>query len=574
MLVLREKYYYMFYDEKLGYVEDRRTDREDANVAMTANRIVVLLVFVSGIAVAVIGTLLSQYIRGSLKHLSDHDYRHVFIPLPSEGELNVYDEGILDVALPRSQLQRQLEIENSATSIAEALTSLHLALEMKLSGKQKKAIKLFQHAVALAPHHPDILNHYGEFLEHTQNDVIKANEYYVRALSFQPNHEGALINSQRTARVVEELDRRMLRRIDEKRNALSAIPDNNAALIRAKKEAYFQHIYHTVGIEGNTMNLAQTRAIVETRTAVAGKSIDEHNEILGLDAAMKYINATLVNRVGSISIKDILEIHMRVLGHVDPVQGGQFRRTQVYVGGHVPPGPGDIHYLMEEFALWLNSERAIRMHPVRYAALAHYKLVHIHPFSDGNGRTSRLLMNMILMQAGYPPVIIHKQHRHTYYENLQIANTGDVRPFVRFIAECTEQTLDLFLWATSEFSRQVPALSQDTLFTERRDTIILEDDVTTDSVTNAFDTVTSSRHLLADLFLLQQLSTKLTDLIDCGVQDIALLHQQLFPLLGVLCNKQHIFSDWFRYSLRSCEIANREKDLDKIRRKFHVAKCR
>lgn len=309
--------------------------------------------------------------------LLDHDYRHVFIPLPTEGELNVYDEGTLDLALPRTELRHQLEIENSATSTAEALTSLYLALEMKLSGKQKKAIKLFQHAVALAPRHPDILNHYGEFLEHTQNDVIKANEYYVRALSFQPNHEGALINSQRTARVVEELDRRMLRRIDEKRNTLSTIPDNNAALIRAKKEAYFQHIYHTVGIEGNTMNLAQTRAIVETRTAVAGKSIDEHNEILGLDAAMKYINATLVNRMGSISIKDILEIHMRVLGHVDPVRGGQFRRTQVYVGGHVPPGPGDIHYLMEEFALWLNSERAIRMHPVRY--ITTYFLTHFHP---------------------------------------------------------------------------------------------------------------------------------------------------------------------------------------------------
>lgn len=95
-------------------------------------------------------------------------------------------------------------------------------------------------------------------------------------------------------------------------------------------------------------------------------------------------------------------------------------------------------------------------------------------------------MNMILMQAGYPPVIIHKQHRHTYYENLQIANTGDVRPFVRFIAECTEQTLDLFLWATSEFSRQVPALGQDTLSTERRNTIVLEDDVT-DGATNIFD---------------------------------------------------------------------------------------
>lgn len=447
--------------------------------AMTPNRLIVFLVFVSGIAVAVIGTLLTQYICGLSIDYTEQEFHHVFSPLPSEGILNVYDEGAMSIILQSSEIKNS-EIERTAASTAEALSSLHLALEMKLSGKQKKAIKLFQHAVVLAPHHPDVLNHYGEFLEQMQNDVIKANEFYVRALSYQPNHKSALINSQRTARVVEELDRRFLRRIDQKRNTLSAIPDNNAALIRAKKEAYFQHIYHTVGIEGNTMNLAQTRAIVETRIAVAGKSIDEHNEILGLDAAMKYINATLVNKVGSISIKDILEIHRRVLGHVDPVECGRFRRTQVYVGGHVPPGPDDIHYLMEEFALWLNSERAIRMHPVRYAALAHYKLVHIHPFSDGNGRTSRLLMNMILMQAGYPPVIIQKQHRHKYYENLQIANSGDVRPFVRFIAECTEQTLDLFLWATSEFSRQVPALSQDTLFTEKQNTIILEDESSDD----------------------------------------------------------------------------------------------
>lgn len=219
----------------------------------------------------------------------------MFVPLPSEGILNVYGENTLDVALGSTELDKP-QAQDTAALTTEALTSLHLAIEMKLSGKQKKAIKLFQHAVALAPCHPDVLNHYGEFLEYTQNNVIKANEFYVRALTYEPNHEGALINSQRTARVVEEYDRRMLRRIDEKRNALSTIPDNNAALIRVKKEAYFQHIYHTVGIEGNTMTLAQTRAIVETRTAVAGKSIDEHNEILGLDAAMKYINATLVNR--------------------------------------------------------------------------------------------------------------------------------------------------------------------------------------------------------------------------------------------------------------------------------------
>jgi prophage maintenance system killer protein len=116
---------------------------------------------------------------------------------------------------------------------------------------------------------------------------------------------------------------------------------------------------------------------------------------------------------------------------------------------------------MKRFESWLNTETALSMHPVRYAALAHYKLVHIHPFTDGNGRTSRLLMNTILMRAGYPPVIIQKQQRHKYYDYLQFANEGDTRPFVRFIAECTERTLDLFLWATSGLPNQVPLLAQE-----------------------------------------------------------------------------------------------------------------
>lgn len=124
-----------------------------------------------------------------------------------------------------------------------------------------------------------------------------------------------------------------------------------------------------------------------------------------------FANRAKNQRNDFISIDDILEIHKRVLGHVDPIEGGEFRRTQVYVGGHIPPGPNDLHILMQRFVQWLNSEQAVSMHPVRYAALAHYKLVHIHPFTDGNGRTSRLLMNTILMRSGYPPVIIPKQQR-------------------------------------------------------------------------------------------------------------------------------------------------------------------
>ena len=88
---------------------------------------------------------------------------------------------------------------------------------------------------------------------------------------------------------------------------------------------------------------------------------------------------------------------------------------------------------MKDFVRWLNSAETLSLHPIRFAALAHYKLVHIHPFSDGNGRTSRLLMNLILMQSGYPPVIIRKQDRGKYYDYIQQANEGDVRPFIRLV---------------------------------------------------------------------------------------------------------------------------------------------
>lgn len=83
----------------------------------------------------------------------------------------------------------------------------------------------------------------------------------------------------------------------------------------------------------------------------------------------------------------------------------------MFVGSHVPPPHEEIPSLMENYISWLNSEEAHSMHPVRYAALAHYKLVDIHPFVDGNGRTSRLIMNLILLKSGYPPVMIVKEQR-------------------------------------------------------------------------------------------------------------------------------------------------------------------
>ncbi|XP_054741623.1 protein adenylyltransferase Fic [Anastrepha obliqua] len=391
--------------------------------------------------------------------------------LPDEHFLQIRDDfalyatpgaGTLDLDAFKemySNLKEDASAQDSTTNVKEALDSLKLAKEMRALGKNDKAERLYEHAFALAPKHPEVLLRYGEYLEHNQRDIVLADQYYFQALILNPTNTEAVANRQRTAAIVQSIDERKLKLLDLKRDALSAVHESNAALRRAKKEAYFQHIYHSVGIEGNTMTLAQTRSILETRMAIDGKSIDEHNEILGLDLAMKYINASLVNKM-EITLKDILEIHRRVLGHVDPIEGGEFRRTQVYVGGHVPPGPGDLAILMQRFEIWVNAEQSVSMHPVKHAALAHYKLVHIHPFIDGNGRTSRLLMNALLMRAGYPPIIIPKQQRHKYYQFLQLANEGDIRPFVRFIADCTEKTLDLYLWATSDLPQQIPMLAR------------------------------------------------------------------------------------------------------------------
>lgn len=116
--------------------------------------------------------------------------------------------------------------------------------------------------------------------------------------------------------------------------------------------------------------------------------------------------------------------------------------------------------LMQELVDWINSDEAAAMHPIELAALAHWKLVYIHPFYDGNGRTSRLVMNLLLMRAGFPPAIVRKDDRHIYYETLKAANSGDVRPFIRFIAECAERAVDDYLkaafgTATSEIEKKI-----------------------------------------------------------------------------------------------------------------------
>ncbi|GAA6109820.1 protein adenylyltransferase FICD [Tachysurus ichikawai] len=343
----------------------------------------------------------------------------------------------------------------SKDSQLESKAALLLALEMKKQGKREKAHKLLVHSLNMNPGFVDALTELGTLLEE-EKDVVQAEHLYRKALAISPCHQRALVSRDRTLPLVEEIDQRHFGIIDAKVQRLISIPKGNSALRRVMEETYYHHIYHTVAIEGNTLTLSEIRHIIETHYAVPGRSLHEQNEAVGVDAAMKYINNTLLSRSDAITINDILEIHRRVLGYTDPVEGGRFRVSQVFVGHHIPPHPSEVERHMEELIHWLNSDEALHLHPVEFAALAHYKIVYIHPFLDGNGRTSRLLMNLVLMQANYPPITIRKEQRAEYYGALDTANEGDVRPFIRFIAKCTEITLDTLLIATTENAVGLP----------------------------------------------------------------------------------------------------------------------
>lgn len=208
------------------------------------------------------------------------------LPLESNVQIN-YDP--LKVIAKRSP-KKSIIVENDV----EAEMNLKAAIELKRAGKFDKALKVFQHSLALSPNHPKILTEYGIFLESYNNDIILADSFYFRALTYDPNYQRALTERQRTAGVVQDIDEERLRRLDEKRDLLAQVDSNSAAMKRATKEAYILHIYHSVGIEGNSMTLSETRSVLETRMAVSGRSVDEHNEVLGLDSAMKYVNASLV----------------------------------------------------------------------------------------------------------------------------------------------------------------------------------------------------------------------------------------------------------------------------------------
>jgi Fic family protein len=226
----------------------------------------------------------------------------------------------------------------------------------------------------------------------------------------------------------------LLAEIDALKTRLDALrPLSNARLQQALDVEY---TYESNRIEGNTLTLRETDLVVSKGLTVGGKSLREHLEAVNHHEAIAYIR-DLASREIELNEREVRNIHTLMLRGIDHDNAGRYRQVPVAISGsrHVPPQPWALSKLMEDYGLWLAGE-ALTLHPVVRAAEAHERLVTIHPFIDGNGRTARLAMNLILLKNGYPIANIpgDAEGRLAYYGALEKANTQeDKTPFLLFI---------------------------------------------------------------------------------------------------------------------------------------------
>lgn len=229
-----------------------------------------------------------------------------------------------------------------------------------------------------------------------------------------------------------------------KRELDSKRPIPKETLKSLKESINLEWTYNSNGIEGNTLTLRETQVVLEGIT-VGGKSIKEHLEAINHEKAILFLD-DLVKDNEPISEWNIKNIHQLILKDIDNENAGRYRKENVTIKGatHIPTHYLKVPELMEK--LILNYETWNIYHPIIRAALLHGELVKIHPFVDGNGRTSRLLMNLDLMNSGYNPVIIKKESRLKYYEALDKAHTtSDYTDFVKLVTKLEIKMLKKYL---------------------------------------------------------------------------------------------------------------------------------
>jgi len=240
-----------------------------------------------------------------------------------------------------------------------------------------------------------------------------------------------------------------LERIDDLRTKWQEKKPATGTQLTKLNEAFgVEYTYESNRIEGNTLTLQETSLVIHQGLTISGKSMQEHLEAINHDEAIEFV-MDLVKNNTEITEYRVKQLHQLVLKGIDRKNAGVYRSVPVRIGGseHIPPEPYMLGKLMEDLFVFYEAEKH-QMHPVLLAAEMHERLATIHPFIDGNGRTSRLLMNLILVRHGYTIAILKgsNENRLAYYNALAaVQSDANTAPFYALIANAVEQSLQAHL---------------------------------------------------------------------------------------------------------------------------------
>jgi Fic family protein len=238
-----------------------------------------------------------------------------------------------------------------------------------------------------------------------------------------------------------------LKRIDELKAKIDQFRPLDKSLLKQIRE-YFRIglTYSSNALEGNSLTETETKVVIEDGITIGGKPLKDHYEAIGHSEAYDLLYR--LARSKEITEKHIKDLHRVFFFRIDPKNAGKYRRQRVLITGteFLPPPPDKVPSLMASLAQEIPSLRK-KYHPVQFAALLHRELVTVHPFLDGNGRTARLMMNLVLLQSGYPIAVIPPILRANYLDALRKSQETprDDRPFFDFIASVCYESAKEYL---------------------------------------------------------------------------------------------------------------------------------
>lgn len=235
-------------------------------------------------------------------------------------------------------------------------------------------------------------------------------------------------------------------RLIEKKSVLTKNrPIPGIAIKKIAEQLAIEWTYNSNSIEGNTLTLRETQLVIQEGITIKGVSLREHFEAVNHDKAIDFV-VSLCKPNYVLNTKDILAVHALVLRSIEDHDAGRIRNAGVRISGanFTPPNAIKVPDLLDELVEYTNTNPD-HLNSLELASVFHHRFVWIHPFFDGNGRTVRLIMNLLLMRDGFPPAIILSNDRKKYYDALNKANNSDYNKLILLVAQALERSLNIYI---------------------------------------------------------------------------------------------------------------------------------